>query len=316
MDARAAEVPGRRRGLGAWAPLLGGIGFGAAVPLSKQWLGGGVPRWIASGWVYATAGVGLFLLRRLWPARGERPLERADVPWLAAAIVLGGVLAPFALFTGLDRTPSSLASLLLNGEVVFTAVLAVALFRERLDGWRVVGVALVVLGSAGTFLVERGREEAGVAGEGGGAWIVAACFLWALDNNVTRRIAHKDPMQIAAWKGLGGGAVSLAVAALRRDPWPTGLAPLLGGAAIGFVAYGLSLCLFALGLRTVGAARTAALFGVHPFVGVVAAVLVLGEPLTLHVVGLALVLAAGVALLVLEPPAPSPAPGAPPPGVP
>jgi drug/metabolite transporter (DMT)-like permease len=292
-DATDAALPAPRR-LAAWAPLAAAVGWGASVPFSKLWLEG-APRLFAAGWVYLSSGVGLFLFRRLSPVRGL-PLSRSDVPALALAILFGAVLAPFALFTGLARAPASLSSLLLNLEIVFTAAIAVLWFHERLDRRHTLGTALVVLGSAGTFLTEQASGD----DQGGGLWIVAACLCWAVDNNVTRRISAKDPVAIAAWKGLVGGAVSLAACLALGQALPSGSAPWLGGAAIGLVAYGVSLSLFVLGLRSVGAARTVALFGVHPFVGLLASAVVLGEPLTPLVLGLAAILAVGVALLVGE----------------
>jgi hypothetical protein len=74
----------------------------------------------------------------------------------------------------------------------------------------------------------------------------------------------------------------------------------IGSLLVGLLGYGLSLVLFVRALRDLGAARTGAYFTVAPFAGAVAAVVVLGEPLTEQLaVGGALMLA-GVWLHVTE----------------
>jgi drug/metabolite transporter (DMT)-like permease len=50
---------------------------------------------------------------------------------------------------------------------------------------------------------------------------------------------------------------------------------------VGFLGYGVSLALFVVALRHLGTARTGACFSTAPFLGSAAAVIVLGEPLSL-----------------------------------
>jgi drug/metabolite transporter (DMT)-like permease len=295
----------------AWPPLVGAVAFGASIPFTKLWLSD-VPRLLAAGWIYLTSGIGLSIAIALRRTPPKDPLTRSDARVLAGAVLFGGVVAPASLLEGIDRTPANVASLLMNLEVVFTGLLAVLFLGERLDRLRILGVALVVAGVAGVgFVSERAEGPSSVLGA---LWIAVAALAWAIDNTLTRGIAGKDALSIARWKGLAGGTASIALGlALGKEP-PARIEPWLGGAAIGVVAYGLSLVLFVLGMRSVGAARTIALFGVNPFIGVLLSAWVLGEPLTPAVAGLAVVLLAGVLLLVFEDP-PLGATGPAPPGV-
>jgi hypothetical protein len=112
--------------------------FGASTPLAKL-LVGAVPPVLLAGLLYLGSGIGLlawFLWRRLradHPAR-EAALTRRDLPWLAGAILSGGVLGPALLMFGLAHTPAASASLLLNLEGVFTAGL-LSLFTASFP-WR------------------------------------------------------------------------------------------------------------------------------------------------------------------------------------
>ena len=100
----------------------------------------------------------------------------------------------------------------------------------------------------------------------GSALIVLACVSWGIDNNLTRKLSAADPLQIAMIKGLAAGAVDFALALARGAslPGPTTLA---AAAAVGFFGYGVSLVLFVLGLRLLGAAVTGAYFSTAPFIG-------------------------------------------------
>jgi drug/metabolite transporter (DMT)-like permease len=107
--------------------------------------------------------------------------------------------------------------------------------------------------------------------------VLAACLAWAIDNNLTRKVALNDAMWIASVKGLVAGSVNLGLAFVVGSALPSW--PLLAGAlALGFLAYGVSLTLFVVSLRHLGTARTGAYFSVAPFFGTLLAVLWLGEP--------------------------------------
>jgi drug/metabolite transporter (DMT)-like permease len=258
------------------------------------------------------------ILLAAFPRRAHARLARADVPVLAAASAAGAVAAPFCYLQGLAVAPANVTALLLNLEVVFTAAVAVAVAGERLDARRALGVGLVVVGSVAlsAFGEDGGGGAAGGGSAGGGAWVALACLLWAVDNNLTRRIAAKDPVRIARWKAVAGGVASLALAAALGVPFPTEPGPWVAGAVLGLLLYGASLVLFVVGIRALGAARATAVFGVHPFLGAVASAVVLGEALTPALAGVAVVLAAGVALVAWEPRASPERAGAAPPAVP
>src|SRR4029078_1463084 len=76
----------------------------------------------------------------------QAALTRKDWPWLGAAIAFGGVIAPVLLLTGLSHTAASTASLLLNFEGVFTAVIAWTVFHENVDRRIALGMLLIVAG--------------------------------------------------------------------------------------------------------------------------------------------------------------------------
>ena len=249
--------------------------FGIATPFSKLLLTGIDPQMLA-GILYFGAGLGLAAIHFGRAVIGipaaEAPLRRADLPWLAALVLFGGMLGPLLLMLGLARTDASSASLLLNLEGLATMAIAWLVFRENVDRRLLLGALSIIAGAA--ILSWRGY---GFSFGGGAPYIAGACLAWGIDNNLSRKLSFADPVVIAMIKGLAAGTVNLILAASRGVPVPA--APLwLAGAALGFVAVGLSLILFILALRHLGTARTGAYFALAPFIGASVAITVLHEP--------------------------------------
>lgn len=270
---------GRVRGptKGVLCALGAALLFGLSTPLAKRLLPSADP-WLLAGLLYLGSGLGLSIYRlattiRRSPAAAETPLGRADLPWLTMAIFFGGIVGPVLLMLGLRITPASSASLLLNLEGVFTALLAWFAFRENFDARIAWGMALI---SAGALTLSwQGRPMVGPAW--GSAAIAGACLCWALDNNLTRKVSASDPVQIALVKGWCAGAVNTALGLVVGAQVPTS-GILLTAGLVGFVGYGVSLALFVVALRELGTARTGAYFSLAPFVGGAMAVILLGEP--------------------------------------
>ena len=273
--------------------------FGASTPLVKDLLGNVNPLLLA-GLLYAGSGAGLALTivgRSLLSPRGSAPVmpRRDEWLWLGGAILFGGVFGPVALTYGLLTTSASSASLLLNLEAVFTALLAWLLFDENY-GKRVVLGMLAIVGGGALLALAPGTV---VESSFGLLLIALACLCWALDNNLTRKVSASDPLVIASLKGLVAGAVNLALASLLGVALPPPVA--IGAAAlVGLLGYGVSLVLFVLALRHLGSARTGAYFSVAPFFGAVLAVLLQSDPVTAQLVGAGLLMAAGVWLHLTE----------------
>jgi drug/metabolite transporter (DMT)-like permease len=277
---------------GVPAALVAALLFGAGTPLAKLLLHDVGP-WLLAGLLYLGSGLGLLLYRRLRRAPRVR-LPRAEAPWLAGAILAGGVLAPVLLMLGLAGMAAADASLLLNAEGVFTVLLAWFAFRENVDRRIALGMAAIVAGA----LVLSWPDEARLAGWVPTSAVLGACFAWAVDNNLTRKLALNDATWIASIKGLVAGTVNLALAFWLGASLPS--APHLAAAmAVGFLAYGVSLALFVVGLRHLGTARTGAYFSVAPFFGAAVAI-ALGEPVTLPLLIAGVLMASGIWLHLTE----------------
>jgi drug/metabolite transporter (DMT)-like permease len=278
---------------GVAAALLAALLFGAGTPAAKVLLAATSP-WLLAALLYLGSGLGLAMWRRL---RGAAPvrLARGEWRWLAGAVLAGGVAGPVLLMVGLDGLAASTASLLLNAEGVFTALLAWTVFRENVDRRVALGMASIVAG--GVVLSWPG--QVGAVALLPALCVTAACAAWAVDNNLTRKVSLNDASWIAMVKGLVAGATNLLLALALGAHWPT--LPVVGAAALlGFASYGASLMLFVVALRELGTGRTGAYFSVAPFFGAVLAILFLGDAVTPQLLVAGALMGIGVALHLSE----------------
>lgn len=280
--------------------LLSAALFGASTPAAKALLGSIDPP-VLAGLLYCGAGAGVAVLRRVLRSRlvesqdTEASLTAPDLPWLAGAIVAGGILGPVLLMLGLSRTDAATASLLLTLEGVATALLAWFVFHESFDRRIALGMGFLVAGAG--VLAWSGTPSIG--GLLGPMAIAGACIAWGLDNNLTRKVSLADPLQIVELKGLIAGPVNLLIGLASGGllPAPT---PLLVAGLVGFLGYGVSLALFIVALRHLGTARTGAYFSTAPFLGAIAALVLLRDPMTLQLAVAGALMAIGVWLHVTE----------------
>jgi drug/metabolite transporter (DMT)-like permease len=282
---------------GILAALGAAVLFGLSTPIAKTLVGELSPLLLA-GLLYSGSGVGLSILltvRAMGLGRASIVRPRgADVIWLVGAIAFGGAIGPYLLMYGLQMTDSASASLILNLEGVFTALLAWFAFKENFDRRIATGMGLIV---AGGVVLSTGSaiRSSGIIGP---LAIAGACLAWAIDNNLTRKVSINDAMLIACSKGLVAGPISVALA-LEYGAHIPGGSLLLRAGLLGFAGYGLSLTLFVVALRNLGTARTGAYFSLAPFIGAALAV-VLGAPFTLTLILAALLMGAGVWLHLTE----------------
>lgn len=274
--------------------------FGLSVPLSKLLLDD-VSAVLLAGLLYLGAFLGLFLYssmaRVLTPSAGNTApkLDRKDIPWLAGATISGGIAAPVSLMLGLSLMSGFSTSLLLNLEGVATAIIAVLVFKE--NSGRNLWFALVLMTAAGVLL---GWDPSdGKFDIVGLALIVFSMACWGIDNNLTRMICTKDPVQITQVKGLAAGVSIIVAATIAGERLDIGL-EIVFALAVGALSYGASLVLFIRSLERLGSLRTGAFFSLGPFVGAAVSIVLLDEWLGWLMLPAGVLMAIGVWLIAAE----------------
>jgi drug/metabolite transporter (DMT)-like permease len=270
--------------------------FGSTVPIAKYFLDQVQP-WMLVGLMFLGAGLGLGIIYLI---RGQfilptALLKRPDYKLLGITLLLQGVIAPVLLAIGLLVTPATVAALLLNFECVFTVILAWTVFREPWR-WPVFG-GMVVITAAGVILSQ--GLQSGLAFSWGSLAIIGTCGAWALDSNLTKALADRDPLQIAMLKTSGAGLISVVIALLVGQSLPA-LPTMLSILGAGFICYGIGIVLLILSLRNLGAARTGVYLSISPFVGAAIAIISLKEPITSTLVTAAVLMVIGAGLCMQE----------------
>ena len=277
--------------------LLAALLFGISAPLSKLLLSDIAPMPLAS-LLYIGCGFGVLLFKLVKAAihgkeKTEAAMTKKDIPWLAGIILAGGVAAPVILMYSLKVTPAATASLLLNFEAVATAFIAAIFFKESLG--KRVWISIALITAAAIVLSWTGSGKWGISL--GAIGIIAACILWGLDNNLTRNVSSNDPLITAIVKGFGAGIVSLILAFATASVFPS-LSLILLAMLLGAFSYGISIVLFIIAMRHLGAARTSAFFGTAPFIGSIISIIVFGEiPALQFYISLPLMIAGAVLIL-------------------
>jgi drug/metabolite transporter (DMT)-like permease len=291
MTARSAQLRGALCGISA------AILFGASAPIAKRLLPATGPL-VLAGLLYFGAGLALLLVGLVRAGeRGPREatLTRRDAGMLVCITAAGGVAGPLLMLVGLARVSGLTGSLLLNLEAPLTILLAVTLFREHLS--RAAGVAALAIVGGGLLLAwgpgELRADPWGVLAIGG------ACASWGVDNNLTQRLSLRDPVALVKWKTLGAATCTLPLGLLLGDGLPPA-GVVIAAIVVGSLSYGASLLLDTYALRHLGAAREAAFFATAPFMGAALSVPLLGDRFGTPELAAALLMAAGVALLVRE----------------
>lgn len=243
-------------------------------PLSKILLGY-MPPTLMAGFLYIGAGIGMAVIALFRKAKKskitEQRLTRAELPYTVAMIVLD-IAAPICLMIGLNASTAANASLLNNFEIVATAIIALAVFKEKISPRLWGGIVFVTLSCA----VLSFEDMSSLRFSKGSLFVLLAAVCWGFENNCTRKISSKDPLQIVLLKGIfsGGGSLIIGFCVGERITYPQ---VILAVCAVGFVAYGLSIYFYVYAQRSVGAARTSAYYAVAPFIAAILSLAIFRE---------------------------------------
>lgn len=259
---------------GIFLAILAAALYALNSPLSKILLDY-MPPTLMAGFLYLGAGVGMgviWVIRKMEDGNNkEEALTKRELPHTVAMIVLD-IAAPIFLLLGLSGTTAANASLLNNFEIVATALIALLFFREKISPRLWMGIGFVMVSCA----ILSFEDITSFSFSGGSLFVLLAAVCWGLENNCTRKLSSKDPLQIVLLKGIfsGTGSVVIGLCLGERLGSVWSVFAVLG---VGFVAYGLSIFFYVYAQRLLGAARTSAYYAVAPFIGTALSLVIFRE---------------------------------------
>ncbi|WP_373484388.1 DMT family transporter [Acetobacterium sp.] len=256
--------------------ILAALLFGINAPFSKILLEEINPLFLAA-LLYLGAGLGMTGLTVLNKTRRtaskEAKLTKKEMPAITLMILLD-IAAPIFLLMGINLTNSSTAALLGNFEIAATAVIAMIFFKEAIGKRMWIAIAFISLASI-LLTIDTAALNLSI----GAIFVMLSCVCWGFENNCTRNLSIKDPVQVVILKGFGSGLGALLIAFVWGD-LSGSLLYIILAMTLGFVAYGLSIFFYVKAQRGLGAARTSAYYAAAPFMGVLISWLVLKESIT------------------------------------
>ena len=277
--------------------FLAAVLYALNAPFSKLLLHD-IPATMMAAFLYLGAGAGLFLVGAVQKLAGKKekelPLTRRELPYTVGMVVLD-IAAPIFLMLGLTMTTAANASLLNNFEIVATSVIALVIFKEAISKRLWLAIALVVVSS----IILSFEDMSSFSFSFGSVFVLLACVCWGMENNCTRMLSSKNPLEIVVIKGFGSGLGALCIALCMGEKLPAALS-VLAALLLGFVAYGLSIYFYIYAQRYLGAAKTSTYYAVAPFVGAGLSMLIFWElPSVSYWVALA-IMAAGTYLATVD----------------
>ncbi|MEG0307551.1 MAG: DMT family transporter [Clostridium sp.] len=245
--------------------ILAAALYAISSPVSKLLLGEISPTLMAS-FLYIGAGLGMAVVGivkgRINKEKTEARLTKEELPYTIGMVILD-IAAPIFLMIGLTMTTSANASLLNNFEIVATSLIALLIFKESISRRLWVAISLITLSS----IILSIEDISSFSFSFGSNFVLLACICWGLENNCTKKLSLKDPLEIVVVKGLGSGMGALIIALILGERI-TNISYMLVALLLGFVAYGLSIFFYIYAQRDLGAAKTSAYYAIAPFIGV------------------------------------------------
>jgi len=188
---------------------------------------------------------------------------------------------------------ASTVALLLNFEIVVTALMATFFFKETLNRRVIIGLIFVF---AGGVCLSLGSNLTA-------SWslllVIGACICWSADSNFCNQVKHMSGTQIAQVKGLIAGSFNLTLALCLGEKLPEP-AIICGAAITGIVSHGISILCIIKALRQLGAARAVAYFATEPFIAALLSVIFLHEKISVQMIIAGTLMAFGVWLHLTE----------------
>lgn len=254
--------------------LLAAALYAVNAPFSKILLNY-MPPTLMAGFLYIGAGIGMGIVALVRKHRNksgkEEKLTKSELPYTVAMILLD-IAAPICLMIGLNATTAANASLLNNFEIVATSMIALLIFKEKIGLRLWSGILFITL----SCMILSFEDITSFRFSFGSLFVLLAALCWGFENNCTRKISSKDPLQIVLLKGVFSGLGSILIGLCGGEQITVSWS-ILAVCGVGFIAYGLSIYFYVYAQRLLGAARTSAYYAVAPFIAAIFSLIIFKE---------------------------------------
>lgn len=215
--------------------------------------------------------------------------------------IIGATIAPAMFFFGLRQTTASDTALLANGETIFSIMLAILFFKEKL---RMFGYLAALMVLAGLVVVTTNLQFHGslLKMNSGNLLILGATALWGLDNNICRIItSNMDILRLVQIKTVIGGSILLVFAVfVFHTPLTISITQLPQIVVLGAVGFGTSLYFFLISMKRLGIIKSVLVLSFSSIFGLIFASLLLGELISIHQIIAIVVMIVGIYFINIQ----------------
>jgi len=261
--------------------------FGSISTVAKPALSASIHPLLLSSMVYLVAAATMTPIAHKNSSNGgssaSNPLflKRKNYLYIFGIAILGAVIAPTLYFIGLERTTASHAAILSTAEIVFTVVIAILIFREKIEPIGHIGVILVLSGVIIITTTQNLQDLGSLTKINyGDLLIVSSTLFWGIDNNISKIISHKiSAAKVVQIKSFIGGSLLMAIVIVFGIEININLTQIPNIILLGAGGFAISIFFFLHSLRRIGTVRTIVIFSTSSIFGAIFSIAFLREQL-------------------------------------
>ena len=269
---------------GYLAAFISAALVGSIFPIAKPILASQIQPLTLSSMTYLIAGFFMLPITLIGKRnkKEKESLKKDDYAILLIIGLLGGGIAPFLFFEGLKRTTASDASVLEGGELLFTVIIALLFFKEKLTKIGYLGMAITIIGITLISLssnINSPNNWYNFNLNFGNILIIFSTLCWGLDNNISKIISKRitNTAKIVLVKSLIGGTLLLIISFYLGYKLNIEINQIPYLLILGIGGFGLSLFFFIESLRIIGTLKTIVIFSSSAIFGLILSFFILNE---------------------------------------
>ncbi len=244
------------------------------------------------------------IFRKSWTRENLMALSAVDWVSLMMLSILSSAIAPALIYLALEKTTVTNVLLMGRIEPTLMLLLAVVLFKEKVDRWAVSGIVITVIGALAIFALQyRGNPMAFGLGE---LQAALAAVSWVAATLLSKRFLHRVPLGIFSVFRTAVGTVvffALAIYLFGAEHFQDAFSPFLWKWMLVYgtvIVVAGQLCWFK-GIATTNASQISRANSFVPVAGVIFAVLLLGESPNMAVLVGGAIIVLGIVVAQLGP---------------
>ncbi len=258
--------------------ILSAVIYALNVPLLKLY-GDGLPSVFKSVLMYLGAVIGCLLTilgeKIFFKKKYNNKFTKKDILYLGI-VCITDVVAAISLMYGLNKVSGDTASLLMSFQTVFSMLIAVIFFKEKVGIWGWLGL-ISIFGAC--VLVSFNGNDNGFSFDVNNLFIILPVLLWSIGNNFCKKIEVESEV-VTCIKSLSAFIILTIISLILGDFKEFNSSLLVNYSIIalaGFLCYGVAIILLILSCKWMGTGIASCYNGISPIIGALLSILILKE---------------------------------------